>query len=347
MVGLFGIAPYAPFIYGVRIMKYVFPILTILSAAWLVSGQTNPAPAQPTSIEIDGYAARVNDRIITRGEVREALTPMLPELYRAYQGAQLEEELEKAFNRVRDELVQRALIMEAFKARGGLIPDQYVNDEIKRMINDRFKGDKALFEKVLTQQKKTRREFMDTIREQLAVGMMVNEEISSRARVTPEQEREAYETSKESYFIPEKIKYSVILLNKGETSEDQAVKVAEAEKILQRLKEGADFAETAKAVSEGSRASDGGSFPWMQPKDVRPELQQALEALPAGQISDIIETETQLYILKVEARRQSAYKPFEEVRQDIKNRLVAQERTRLRERWIERLRADHYVVIYE
>ncbi|MBT8041985.1 MAG: hypothetical protein HKP10_08365 [Kiritimatiellales bacterium] len=328
-------------------MRYIFPILTFLSTAWLVAGQTNLAPVQPSSIEIDGYAARVNDRVLTRGEVREALAPMLPELYRAYQGPQLEEELEKAFNRTRDELVQRALIMEAFKARGGQIPDQYVNDEIKRLINERFKGDKALFEKVLTQQKKTRREFMDDIREKLAVGMMVNEEIASRARITPEQVREAYETNRKSYFIPEKVKYSVILLNKGETPEDQAVKVAEAQTILQRLKEGADFAETAKAFSEGSRASDGGSFPWMQPKDVRPELQEALGTLPAGQISDIIETETQLYILKVEARRQSAYKSFEEVRQDLENSLVAQERARLRERWIARLRENHYVVIYE
>jgi len=85
-------------------------------------------PPQNRSIEIDGYAAKVNDRVITRGEVMEALAPVLPELYRAHQGAQLEEELEKAFVKTRNELVERTLIMEAFKERGGQIPDQYVND---------------------------------------------------------------------------------------------------------------------------------------------------------------------------------------------------------------------------
>ena len=31
--------------------------------------------------------------------------------------------------------------MEAYKAQGGQIPDQYVNDEIRRVINERYKGD--------------------------------------------------------------------------------------------------------------------------------------------------------------------------------------------------------------
>lgn len=299
------------------------------------------------SIEIDGYAAKVNDRVITRGEVREALAPLLPELYRQFQGAQLEAELEKAFKRARKETVERVLIMEAFKAKGGGIPDQYVNDEIKRVINDRFKGDKALFEQVLTEQKKTREEYMGMIREQMAVGMMINEEVSRRARVTPEQVRNEYENNKETFFIPEKVKYSVIVLNKGGTPEDRAVKLEEAGKIRQRLVDGADFSETAKEASEGSRAADGGAFPWMQPKDVRPELREALNSLPAGEISGIIDTEAQLYLLKLEARRQPGYKTFDEVRLDIKNILTAKERKRLKARWIERLRENNYIVIYD
>lgn len=329
-------------------MNFALKIWISLALPAAVFGQALPAtPQQPVSIEIDGYAAKVNDRVITRGEVREALAPILPEIYRQFQGAQLEEELEKAFNKARDEIIERALIMEAFKVRGGQIPDQYVNDEIKRVINDRFKGDKALFEQVLTEQKKTREEYMDMIREQMAVGMMVSEEVSRRARITPEQVREAYETNKELYFIPEKIKYNVIVLNKGATAEDRAVKLEEMQNIRQRLIDGADFAETAKEFSEGSRAADGGAFPWMQPKDVRPELQETMKMLPAGELSEIIDTETQYYLVNVEARRQPGYKTFDEVRTDIKKILENKERARLKARWLARLRANNYVIIYD
>jgi peptidyl-prolyl cis-trans isomerase SurA len=343
---LFGVAPDVPFIYGDYVMKKIYPLMALMFLGLPVFGQSNAVPER-TSIEIDGYAAKVNDRVITHGEVREVLAPMLPELYRTYQGARFEEEYQKAFLKARDELVERALIMEAFTARGGAIPDQYVNDEIKRMINERFKGDKALFEQVLAEQKKTRTEYMENIREQMAVGMMMGEEVSRRARITPEQVREAYEANKESYFIPEKVKFSVIVLNKGETPDDLAVKREEAASIRKRLKDGADFGETAKEVSEGSRAADGGAFPWMQPKDVRTELQDTLRTLPAGEISTIIETDTELYLVKVDARRQPGYKPFDEVRLDLKAALTARERERLKARWIARLRETNYVVIFD
>jgi parvulin-like peptidyl-prolyl isomerase len=188
---------------------------------------------------------------------------------------------------------------------------------------------------------------MEVVREQIAVGMMMNEAVNSRARVTPEQVRAAYEADKESYFIPEKVKYSVIVLNRGSTPDDRTVKRREAELIRGRLLEGADFGETAMAVSEGSRAKEGGAFPWMQPKDVRPELQTILQTLPAGEISEIVTTENELYIVKVEARRQAGYRSFDEVRQSIKDDLNAKERERLKERWIERLRENHYIEIYD
>lgn len=331
-------------------MKFTFSILTILFCAAAASAQTfaqAPAPIGPMRIEIDGYAAKVNQRVITRGEVRELLAPLLPELYRNFQDQELEQELEKAFSNARNQLIDRALILHAFEERGGQIPDQYVNDEIKRIIKERFKGDAALFEQVLSDQKKTREEYMDELREQMAVSSMVSEEVTRRARITPEQVRDEYEAHLEKYAIPEKVKYSVIVLNKGTTEEDLAVKLQEAESIRQRLIDGADFAETAKNVSEGSRAADGGAFPWMQPKDVRPELQEILSSLPAGEISEIIETDLEFYLLKVEARRLSGVKSFDEVRLSIKTMLTNKERARLHARWIDRLKATNYILIYE
>ena len=326
-------------------MRKSLSLITFLAVSSSVFGQANLVP-KSRSIPIDGYAARVNDRVITQGEIREAMAPLLQELRRTYQGVRFEEEAEKAYKKTLDELVERALIMEAFNARGGQIPDQYVNDEIKRMINDRFKGDEALFEQVLAEQKKTRTEYMDTLRENMAVGMMTNEEVSRRARVTPAQVKAEYEANKERYFIPEKVEHSVILLNKGATAEDQAVKRQEAESIHQRLTEGADLGTVAKELSEGSRAAEGGKFPWMQPKDVRPELQETLKTLPAGEISNVIEADTELYIVKVHARRMSGYKSFDEVRQTIKTSLNARERERLKARWIARLKENNYVHIY-
>lgn len=323
-----------------------YTILLILSSL-TAKGQSLGTEQQTSFIEVDGYAAKVNGTVITRSDVFEALAPMLQEIYRSYQGDELKQELEKAFNTTRDKLIERALIMVAFKKRGGQIPDQYVEGEIQRIIQERFNGDEALFEQALSQQRKTRQEYMDTIREQMSVGMMIHEEITQRVRITPEQVRSEYEKNKDRYFIPEKIKYSIIVLNRGATPEEQAAKREEAEKIRKQLLDGADFNEMAKTVSEGARSAEGGAFPWMQPKDIRPELQETLKTLPAGEISPIITTENELCIVKVEARRNAAYKSFDEVRENIKASLSRKESERLKNRWIERLKKENYVVIYE
>jgi parvulin-like peptidyl-prolyl isomerase len=200
---------------------------------------------------------------------------------------------------------------------------------------------------MLTEQKMTREEYKDNLREYLAVQIMMGEAVYRRARITPEQVRQAYEADKESYFIPEMVKHSVIVLNRGVTPEDRTVKMEEAESIRERLLKGADFNETARAVSEGSRAKEGGAFTWMQPSAVRPALEEVLKTLPAGQISDIIPTDTELYIVKVEARRQAGYKSFDEVRQSIKTSLKKKEIERLKARWIDRLKESNYVEIYD
>ena len=325
-------------------------LFVVFACAGPVSAQTNPVSTnvynQP--VEIDGYAAKVNDRIITIAEVREAVAPLLPELYRSYEGEQLQQAVSVAYTQALNELVERALILETFEQKGGQIPDQYINDEIRRIINERFNGNEAQFEQLLAAQKTSRSDYMETVRNQMIIGMMINQEVSQRARVTPEEIQTYYDTHKEQdFFIPEKVKFSVIVLNKGETEEEQSVKLVEAQSLRQKLLDGADFAETAKASSEGSRASEGGLFPWMQPTEARKELQDVLHTLPAGQISEIIDADKQLYIVKIEARRQSAYRTFDAVRKEIREALLAMERQRLRARWIERLKADHYIRIYE
>jgi parvulin-like peptidyl-prolyl isomerase len=327
-------------------MKVICPFLALFLGVAALYGQTYMQPRQQ-SIPIDGYAARVNDRVITHGDVLKELAPRLPDLYRNYQGAAREEAFEKAYAEAREQLVERALIVETFEARETPIPDQYIEDEIRRIISDRFEGDETLFEQMLTGQKMTHEEYKDTLREYLAVQLMTNEEVYRRARVTPEQVREAYEADKESYFIPEQVRHSVIVLNRGASPSDRAVKLEEARSIRERLMNGADFNETARAASEGSRAAEGGAFTWMRPEEVRPALRETLRTLPAGEISDIVETENELYIVKVEARRQAGYRSFDEVRQTIKDALKEKEIERLKTRWISRLKENNYVVIYD
>ena len=298
------------------------------------------------SIESDGYAARVNDRVITRGEVLTEMGPIILQLQRSFHGAKFKEEFDRAFKKTCNNMVNRILILSAFKELGGRVPEEYVQNEVHHIIKTRFKNDPAQFEQSLALRKMTRSDYLDKLRDDIKVRIMLNEVVRRRARITPSQVRKEYEKTKQKYFIPEKVKYSVILINKGKNPQDLKIKRKEALKIRKELLAGKDFAEMAKQVSEGARAAEGGKFPWMQPKDARPELRKALHTLEVGKISDLIETKNEFYILKIHGRRKANYQPFEKVRGDIKKILEKKEQERLKKRWIKRLREKNYVVIF-
>ncbi len=101
---------------------------------------------------------------------------------------------------------------------------------------------------------------------------------------------------------------------------------AEAEKLLEQLKGGADFAVLARLKSTDATATDGGFMGNMEPSSLRAELRDALKGVGPGQISPIAKLPAGFAILKVlqpneipdldeaEQARQYAISQFENVR---------------------------------
>ncbi len=324
------------------IRKY---LLILLSIPVIHYAQTSQHTNQP--IPIDGYAAKVNNTIITRSDVRSAMATILPQLYRRYQGAELEQQLKQAYLNTREKLIDQALIFATFEARGGQIPDYYVNGEIDRIIRDRFNGDRARFEETLAAEQITYDDYLERTRRDISVSMLIQEEVNQRARISPETIRITYESNRYDYLIPEKIRYSIILLNCGSTPEERTLKTETAELILQKIEAGEDFNTLAQEFSEGARADQGGAFPWLQLKDIDPSLHFHLNQLKTGQHSSIVTNEDRLLILKVDARRNASYQPFSKVREAIKENLTTLERERLYENWMKRLKEEHYIRRYD
>jgi hypothetical protein len=73
----------------------------------------------------------------------------------------------------------------------------------------------------------------------------------------------------------------------------------EAEKVLQRLKSGEDFAALAKKLSIDPTASDGGDMGRVDPSSLRAELRDALKGLVPGQTTSVIHIPSGYAILKV------------------------------------------------
>lgn len=320
-------------------------LLILLSIPTLHYAQTSQLAKQP--IPIDGYAAKVNETIITRSDVRSAMASILPQLYRRFQGAALEQQLEQAYLNAREQLIDQALIVADFKSSGGQIPDYYVKNEIDRIIRDRFNGETSQFEETLAAEQITYDDYLEKTRRNISASMLIQEKVNQRARISPETIRITYESKRYDYLIPEKIRHSIILLHCGSTPEERTLKTETAEQVLQKIEAGEDFNTLAQEFSEGARADQGGAFPWLQLKDIDPSLHFHLNQLKTGQHSSIVTNEDRLLILKVDARRNASYQPFSEVREAIKENLTTLERERLYKNWMKRLKEEHYIRRYD
>ena len=315
-------------------------LLLLLFATSTLFAQTNNVPVITA---IDGYAARVNNRIITYGDIRESIAPIIQQLLQRYQGEELVQQLQELHIQGRETLIEEALIQEEAKSQELSLPPRVIDDEVESIIRDRFDGDRALFNQALAERRMTLEEWREEVADQLVMQAYYSQEVLRKVRVDDEAVQAEYDRIRGTeLFIPFRVKYRFILINKGATKEEQVVKRKEVEDILQKLRDGADFATLAKDVSEG----DTSLSPWRDPADVKEILRPALQNTPAGGISDLIEADTVFYIVNVESRQEEGYAPLEEVRGAIKQNLAAQERERLHNQLIERLTARHYIERY-
>ncbi len=313
----------------------------VLAVAALAAATAAPARTMP----VDGYAAYVNNRVITVGEILAIIQPIRAQLAETYSGKELEEKMAEAYQEGLDALIERALILEEFTAMEGNIPDRAVDDQINVMINDRFKNDRAAFLEALAEDRMTMDDWREETKNRLIVNLMRRREVIDRVVITPRAVRDVYESRAAEYQVPEQIRLSMIVLHKGTTADDQAVKMKEAGRIREKLLAGGNFAELAKASSEGYKAADGGDQGWMDPKTLRKELAAAVASLEPGRISDVIETDNDFYILKVEAKKNASVIPFDDVRNQVEAELRKAEEVRMYKAWIERLKRKFYVKI--
>lgn len=99
-----------------------------------------------------------------------------------------------------------------------------------------------------------------------------------------------------------------------------------AENLLQQLRGGADFQEIVKKHGHGDSALRGGEGVGEKRGEVRPhELEATLFAMQAGQLSELIPTQTGFHIIKVLERDVAGVRPFDEKSQTaIRNKLGAE-----------------------
>ncbi|MEI6564386.1 MAG: peptidyl-prolyl cis-trans isomerase [bacterium] len=306
--------------------------------------------ARGASVTVDGVAAFVNDTVVTVGEVKESIAPAVNQLRQVYEGAEIDAKIKEAYGEALDDLINAKLILKAYEAdtkvnKDGV--DKYVEKKVADFIQDRFGGDRQEFLNALREERLSMEEWRRRMRERIIVGMMRGREVESKVVISPRDVLAIYSGNPAKYFREERLKLRVILIHGSTNSTDRTVREASVATALAQLKAGADFAETAKKLSEDGKATQGGAWGWVETKDLRPELAGPVAALNKDGFSEVIRMDGDFYLVKLEDRQAAGTIPFEEVRTSIEKDLRRKEIRRLTVVWIARLRKDAYIKLVE
>lgn len=319
-------------------------IFTFLLAALLLP-HTSQAQTPARAQAVDGFAAVVNDRVITMGDVMDFIQPSILQLRDAYAGEELERRREEAYKTGLQLLVDQVLMVEEFKKQGGAIPDRLVNDRINEVIFEQFDNDRARFLAALAEEQITLDEWRDRIRERLIVSALRQQEVNERIQVSPEALKQAYEKNLPRLSRPAQMKLGMITLRKDRAVEGTPLEET-ATRLQGRLLAGESFAELAKEFSHDPKAASGGDWGWITPKDLREELRLGLEKVKTGELSNLIETPEALYLARVEEVRAAHVPTLEEVRPELEKEVRRAEADRLYQAWMDRLKRKHAVKIF-
>jgi len=149
--------------------------------------------------------------------------------------------------------------------------------------------------------------------------------------VSEEELQKYYQDNLSEFKPPEEIKARHILVKTE----------AQANKVMEQLKAGGDFAELAKKTSIDPAAEKGGRLELMDGRDWLPRgsfeksFEHVLFKIPKGQVGGPMKTQFGWHVLKVEDKREPEMPSFVQVRSMIRSRLEEQRNAALHQKLLD------------
>jgi len=301
-----------------------------------------PSPVQGQDV-LNGIAAVVNSDVITYSQMRDLVGEKERALRSQYQGEELVNKIKELRLGAINDLIDRQLILQEFKTKGYQLPDYFIDQHVSQIIRGDFGGDRQAFLRTLQAQGFTLDRFKQLERDKIIVSEMRRNAIKGTVNIQENRIADYYKAHLDQYTSPEQIKLRMLVIR---GSGDNPAPRKQIEEIRAELMKGGEFADFAKLYSQGSEQDIGGDWGWVDRKKLNEELTKVAFSLKPGEISKIVELGDSYYLLYVEAKKAATAKSLKELHDEIEKTLIQQDRQKLQEDWLKKLRKTAYIKIY-
>jgi peptidyl-prolyl cis-trans isomerase SurA len=290
---------------------------------------------------IEQIVVRVNDRLITQTEFDHRLAVAAKAPNHASDPAELQKT-------VLEELIREKLLEERAKEMSVSATDEEVEAAVARVKQQYNLATDAEFDASLAQSGMTRDELQRQMRQTITLQKVIGRDVTSRMDQSDDALRLEYERRKEKFYaIPESAHVAEIVL-KFSPSDAQARQqaVVSIEEIRVKIKGGAPFADLAKQSSEGTTKDKGGNLGVVAKGELVEALDAAVFVTPPEEYPAPALLSDSIHLFHVTDRKPAGFKPFSEVKDDLRKRISDEMYEKRFTEYMDKLRRDAFVKIY-
>ncbi|NIM15380.1 MAG: hypothetical protein GTO45_25665 [Candidatus Aminicenantes bacterium] len=291
---------------------------------------------------IEKIYAVVNGELITYSELKSAELDLTRALAQQYEGEELAKQVAEMKKTLLERLIEQKLILSYAKEK-----NYDVDGEVELLIKDvkkqnNLNTDEEL-RRALASQGINFEEWKKQIKENRIQGRFISEMIGPKINIDSSAIMEYYKKNIKDYTLPLKLTLNCIFLDKANYLGERLLKEKMA--TIDGEMKASSFEEVAKKYTE----LPGGEILLGEFKqgELDSALEEAALKLKKEEISGWVETDNGWYILQLIKRVEPQLVEYKNVRAEIENKLRMEEQNKKLDEYIEELKRESYIKIYE
>ncbi len=272
---------------------------------------------------VEEIIAKVNGDIVTRGELdrgRKQLEADLKE--RRIAGAQAQQALAEGTPNILRDRIDQILLQQKGKEL-----NINVDNEVSKYIADLQKrsniADPEKFQQYVREQTGMPYEdFKAETKNGILTQRVIRQEVAGRINVKKEELQKYYEEHKSEFVREERVFLREILVStENKDAAGQAAAEKKAKDLSARASKGEKFPELAQNNSDAQSAQYGGEMPGFKKGELRKEIEDQVWDKPRGFVTPPIKLANGWVIYKVDEHQKAGQAEFEEVENEIMDKL--------------------------
>ncbi len=262
-------------------------------------GEDKPEAAsrKPAMEPLNRIVASVNDDVVLASELKKREAMVTSQLQQQQAQLPSREALRK---QVLDRLILENLQLQMANRSGIRIDDETLNNNLRKMAKQNNMS-LSEFREVLEQDGYEYVAFREQFRNQITINRIRQQMVDNRIEVSEQEVDNLLATASSVNNQNREYRLAHILVSIPEAASPEQVQAAKerTQDILNRLRGGADFVQTAAAESDGQQALEGGDLGWRKNSQLPSFFADVAVDLKQGELSGPLRSPSGFHIVKL------------------------------------------------